>query len=276
MRTEETEALSSLQYVQRRVFHNALEEPHTCDPQEILRLGSGRCGHASVALAHLLHKAGIENRIVYLVKHIVVEARWNRRWHLLDADLFKHGIVPRRDDGEIPALRDVQGTCFMDRFPPTLYVYTRQYKLYKDKPASLFLPPRFYEPHEAGFVSYYYQMNLGLPLEYPPSTPRDLSSIVEGRRLVLKWSESQDSDNDLAGYEVMIATRSRGWNYEDPTYENVPKDTAEESIFTEYPSHEITLQPGKYFWSVRAIDAHRKKEPRTYYFPSDERYIEVV
>ena len=270
MEAEERKAVSCLQHVQRMVFHDAFEEPNTYDPEEILRMRSGRCGHASVALAYLLDQAGIENRVVFLPKHTLVEAKWNGRWHLLDADLFKHGVVPRKDNGEIPALREVQGNHFIDRFPPTAYVYTRRYKPYQDKPAYLLRPPHFHEPHEAGFISHYYQMNLGLPLEYPPSRPEGLASTVEGQKVFLRWSESRDLDNDLVGYEVLIGRKSRGWNYEDPVYENVPKDTSDKPIFTEYPRLETRLDPGKYYWSVRAIDEHRKKEPRTYYFPSEE------
>ncbi len=82
-------------------------------------------------------------------------------------------------------------------------------------------------------------------------------------------------DNDLAGYEVMIGKNSRGWNYENPTYENVPRDTSDKSICTEDTEAELELEPGLYFWSVSAIDEHRKKEPRTYYFPSDEQTFEI-
>jgi len=272
---EEAIALSHLRRVQRTVFHNALDEPSTWDPQEILGIGSGRCGHASVALAYLLDRSGIDNRIVFLLKHTVVEAKWNARWHLLDADLFKHGIVPRKDDGEIPSIREAQGNYLMDRFPPTVYVYTRQYVPYRRAPADLLHPPNFHEPQEAGFVSYYYQMNLGLPLEYPPERPENLSSSVRGCRVVLSWSPSQDRDEDLVGYEVLVGAQSRGWNYEDPVYDNVPRDTSGKPILTEDCQIEIALDPGKYYWSVKAIDKHREKEPRTYYFPSDEHTFEV-
>lgn len=267
--SDEATAVESVRFVQKAIFHDALREPKTTDPEEILKLGFGRCGETSIVLSSRLNKSGIENRIVKLLKHIVVEAKWDGGWHLLDADLFKHGVIPKDDLGRIPALRDVQGSCFMDRFPATAYVYTRDYALYKDMKAEL-LPPRFYEAHEAGFVSYYYQMNRCLPLKHPPSRPTGLTSRVTGRSVALRWAEASDIDNDLMGYEVMIGTQSRGWDYDDPNYENVPCDTSNTPIFAEEESFETQLDPGTYFWSVRAVDAHRKKEPRTYYFPSRE------
>jgi hypothetical protein len=218
----------------------------------------------------LLDSSGIENRIVKMMKHIVVEAKWGGCWHLLDADLFKHGVVPARDDGTIPSLRDVQGAYFMDRFPPTMYVYTREYVNFACRSMKLLCPPHFYEPHEAGFVSHYYQMNLGLPLEYPPSRPTGLSAKVNHNRVILQWRASRDTDNDLVGYDVMVSRQSRGWNYADPAYENVPMDTSDVSTFTEYRELELKVGKGQHFWSVRAVDEHRRKEPQTYYFPSNE------
>jgi hypothetical protein len=211
----------------------------------------------------------MENRIVRLLKHIVVEARWDGTWHLLDADLFKHGVVPASDDGSIPSLREVQGNYLIDRFPPTMYVYTREYVHFRRKPDHVLRG--FIEHHQAGFMSHYYQMNLGLPLEYPPGRPTDLNAKVSSSgTVVLQWSHSQDFDNDLLGYEVMISQRSRGWNYDDPAYERVPEDTSETCTFTEYPELELKPKKGRYYWSVRAVDDHRRKEPRTYYFPSNE------
>ena len=261
---------------QRAIFHDPIRQPDSSDPDRLLALGYGRCGETAIVLSHLLDKVDIENRIVKMLKHIVVEAKWGGRWHLLDADLFKHGVVPRKDNGEIPSLREVQGNYLIDRFPPTAYVYTRQYRLYSDVSRHLLHPPHFHEPHEAGFMSYYYQMNLGLPLEYPPSRPANLSSRTMGRRVLLSWSPCTDADDDLVGYEVLINTVSRGWNYEDPDYDNVPRDTSNESIFTEHHELEVRLGSGRYYWSVKAIDEHRKKEPRTYYFPSDEHCFEVT
>jgi len=253
--------------VQRAIFHNALEEPKTYDPDEILRLGYGRCGHVAVVLAKLLDGSAIENRIVKLMKHVVVEARWDGRWHILDGDLFKHGVVIRNERGAIPAIRDVQGNYLIDRFPPTAYVYTREYRLYREKASSL-RPPNFFEPHEVPFMSYFYQMNSGLSAEYPPSRPHNLKSTIGiGKRVKLEWEESTDQDNDIVGYEVMIGSRSRGWNYCDPEYDNVPHDTSDKPIFTEDTSLSLDLDPGVYYWSVRAVDSHRKKEPLTYYFP---------
>lgn len=272
----EQNALLQLTRTQRAIFHDPARQPSTSDPDRLLALGYGRCGEISIVLSHLLDKIGIENRIVKMLKHIVVEARWDGRWHLLDADLFKHGVIPRKDNGEIPSLREVQGNYLMDRFPPTAYVYTRDYRLYKDVPCHLLHPPHFHEPHEAGFMSHYYQMNLGLPLEYPPSRPTDLTSKIMERKILLSWSPSQDADNDLVGYEVLVNTVSRGWNYEDPDYDNVPRDTSDKPIFTEHNEIEVTLDSGTYYWSVKAIDEHREKEPRTYYFPSDECSLKVV
>jgi len=77
------------------------------------------------------------------------------------------------------------------------------------------------------------------------------------------------------GYEVLVGAQSRGWNYEDPVYDNVPRDTSGKPILTEDCQIEIALDPGRHYWSVKAIDKHREKEPRTYYFPSDEHTFEV-
>jgi hypothetical protein len=221
-------------------------------------------------LVHELDRLGIESRVVKLTKHVVAEGKWSNRWHLLDADLFKHGVIPRKDDGEIPALWEVQGNYFMDRFPPTMYVYTRDYKKYRDLPAKELA--QIIEPHEAGFMSHFYQMNLGLPREYPPSRPENLVAKVKGKTALLSWFPSTDRDNDLAGYEVMVNNVSRGWNYDNPEYQNVPRDTSDTRHFTEVTSLELTdLEKKRYFWSVKAIDSHVKKEKRTYYFPSEEK-----
>ncbi len=185
----ESVALAQVRFVQKAVIHGPFEDPTIADPEQVLRQGSGTCGQVCLALAYLLDKCSIENRIVKLLKHIVVEAKWNGGWHLLDADLFRHGVIPREDNGRIPAMRDVQGNYFIHRFPPTLYIYTREYKLYKERAAEL-VPPFFHEAHEAAFMSYYYQMNLGLPLEHPPSRPRGLSSHIKGRRVTLSWKAS--------------------------------------------------------------------------------------
>ncbi len=270
----ESVALAQVRFVQKAIVHGPFEDSTIADREQVLRQGSGTCGQVCLALAYLLDKCSIENRIVKLLKHIVVEARWDGRWHILDADLFRHGVIPREDSGNIPAIRDVQGSYFMDRFPPTLYVYTRDYKPYRRRAAEL-VPPFFHEAHEAAFMSYYYQMNLGLPPEHPPSRPKGLSSHINGRRVTLSWRASSDLDNDLVGYEVMINDKPRGWDYEDPTYENVPRDTSDKSTFTENAKIELQLDPGVYFWSVKAIDEHRKKEPRTYYFPSSEQLFEI-
>tara|TARA_Y100000310_G_scaffold305648_1_gene346039 strand:- start:206 stop:964 length:759 start_codon:yes stop_codon:yes gene_type:complete len=237
---------------------------------EIVKLGYGQCGHIADVLSHLLTVNNIENRVVKLPHHIVTEAKWDDRWHLLDADLFKHGIIPNIN-GEIPSIRDVQGNYIMDRFMPSMYVYTREYEKYKDLDKKLLSNENgFYELHEAGFMSYYYQMNEGMKLEYPPSRPKKLDSFVIGNDVILNWNNSIDKDGDLRDYLVTIGKESRGWNYINPDYNNVPSDTKGETFMAWENKIELSFEKGTYYWSVKATDSHISKEPLTYYLPSEE------
>ena len=267
-------AIRCLLEVQKSIFHNQIE---MVDPKatvdEIVKLGYGQCGHIADVLSHFLTVNNIENRVVKLPHHIVTEAKWDDRWHLLDADLFKHGIIPNIN-GEIPSIRDVQGNYIMDRFMPSMYVYTREYEKYKDLDKKLLSNEEgFYELHEASFMSYYYQMNSGLKLEYPPSRPKNLNAEVNSSSSIkLSWDKSTDKDNDLIGYRVIIGSFSRKWNYLNPIYENVINDTSGgDEIFVEDNNLEIgAVLSGTYYWSVKAIDKHIEKEPFTYYLPSEE------
>ena len=75
------------------------------DPVKLLGVyGFGFCNDVAHALASLLERAGIRARVVAWDQHSVVEARFDDRWHLLDADL---GRVYRTASGHLASVAEV-------------------------------------------------------------------------------------------------------------------------------------------------------------------------
>lgn len=267
-----------IRFAQDAFYHHPVRQPPVDLPVlELLQLGEGRCGHVSRVIEDLARRAGLSARERQLPRHIIAEVFVDGEWRLADGDAYKNGIVPRRRDGKLLSMRDLEANPYqLDRFAPTgLWVRrgTRYARNDSGVEVTGYVDSINFE--DRGYMSWHYAS--WAAAEYPPSVPRALRASIDGRRVRLLWAPSEDRDGDLKGYRVRIGTTSRGWSYDDVTYERLANDTGAEvgEFESVEPSFEVSVSPGDYVWSVRAIDDHVLREPETYYWPSDEARFSV-
>lgn len=135
-----------------------------------------------------------------------------------------------------------------------------------------------------------------MPMYYTPGAPQ-IASVQTQRtstgalNVTIGWSPSSDPNGGV-GYDVMVSTTSRGWNYDGqslPTSlmplksSNVPWNSSMYAELFTLPKSNAELDqttattdtvhltaPGKYFITVMAFDAHGTSVGRTLYYESEE------
>lgn len=271
-----------IKFLQGAFYHNPVQQPVDengniiQDPVILLNLHEGRCGHVAAAAKALFEIAGYKARIVQLKKHIVCEF-FDKGWHLADADLFKNGIIPKDEKGNILSVKEILDNPYViDKYPPTGLIVKRGSIYSKNSKGEIIDGYVDYmEFDKRGYPGNFYSGKIDL--EYPPKIVENLRHKIEkgngGYDLFLNWNETSDPDNDFDHYLVSVGKTSKGWSYNSLVYKNIINETGKEA--GEFKVKENSLKvsvkdKGEYFWSVKAIDNHVKKEPQTYYFSSDE------
>ena len=266
-------------FLQETMFHHPLRQPPVAlDVAELLEVGEGRCGHVARIAVDMFRRAGFSARTRQLPRHIVAEVFLHGQWRLADPDAFKNGVVPRRRDGSLLTVRDLEENPYqIDRFPLT-GLWARPGTVYARNAAGEEVTGYIdaVEPHIRGYPSTLY--TAWAEREHPPSIPGRLRSETADRHVRLAWDPSTDPDGDLRAYRVRIGTRSKGWSWDDVVYERLTAETGiEVGLFeTEETTLEVEVdRPGTYYWSVTAVDDHLVREPETFYWSSDERSFRI-
>ncbi len=284
--SDEEVIMSLWNFIARAMYHNPLEQPLEVDNAtiitdaiELLNLHEGRCGHVAHVSQALLIAAGYQSRIEYLGRHILAEVYYQGSWHIFDPDMFKNGIIPNINE-DIPSVKQIKlNPTVLDQFPMTGW-WVRSGTHYAQNTQG---------DDITGYVSVNYTNDyVGYPssfyvkeIEYAPQIVTPIKSKVneKNNEVFLQWSETFDKDNDFLYYEVSIGSTSKEWSYNNLTYNDLgingefPRETGIEigSYQTIEEKINITIEePGKYYWSVKAVDNHIKKAPQSYYWSSDE------
>ncbi len=275
-----------IRFVQQAVFRDPVVQPLLDDgslPDGLTSLlcARGRCGHTARILVELFQHAGFDARERQLPQHVVAEVRCGDRWVIADADAFKGGIVPEGDDGRLLGMEEIEANPYvLDRFPPTGWMlrpdsrYTRgvlghRVRGYVDA----------LEPDRRGFVSGYYVTSAR---GFPPSLPEIRRFDVCDGRLLLSWDPVNVREGRLVGYRVRIGTLSRAWSYDDVFWCESPlAQTACDVVESETTDLclEASVAEGSLravFASVTAVSDRVQREPRTYFWPSEEVRCEMA
>lgn len=267
-------------FIQDALRHSPLRQPMeggeiVDDARLLLHLSEGRCGHAAAAAAQLFRAAGFRARVSQLHSHVIAEVHFGGTWRIADADAFKNGVIPKTSDGGLLSMEELRAAPHLiDRFPPTGLVW-RTGTRYGRNAAGLPVEGHvdLWDFEDKGFLCSHY---LPVPRQFPPALPRLLRPRVVLSKpglARLEWEASRDRDGDLLHYEARVGTTSKGWSYDRVVYENLLNETGADvgAIRTSAPSVEVKLpRPGRYFWSVKAVDRHVEIEPRTHFWSSDE------
>ena len=299
------------------------------DPLVLLQLGEMRCGHVARVAVDLFSAAGYQARLVQLGQHVIAEVYYGQSWHYFDADMFKGGQCLFNPDGSIPSVDQLsQSPYWIDSlaadFGPTStnqatssgmvcssYWYFSQQAWNAQFPAGQ--APAPYVVYKTATASQaqnsinygwnYYTVAAdpgrqlyNMPMYYTPGAPQ-IASVQTQRtstgalNVTIGWSPSSDPNGGV-GYDVMVSTTSRGWNYDGqslPTSlmplksSNVPWNSSMYAELFTLPKSNAELDqttattdtvhltaPGKYFITVMAFDAHGTSVGRTLYYESEE------
>jgi hypothetical protein len=266
-----------VRFTQEAIYHNPLEQPPlSLHPYDIIQLGEGRCGHVAQVVTHLLRRAGFAARIRQFPAHVIAEVFLDGQWRIIDADVFKNGIMPKNERGELMSMRDLDRQPYrLDQFPPT-GLWMRVGTRYARNAAGIDITGYVdvVNPEHRGYWSGKYVH--WIPQEYPPSLPRlnkqpDYPACPA--KITFSWEPSTDSDGDVRSYRVRVGTTSKGYSWNEVVYDRLLSQTGTEvgEFETTATSVVVTIErPGDYYWSVQAIDDHVMKEPHTFYWSSDE------
>ncbi|OLP16499.1 hypothetical protein BST81_21210 [Leptolyngbya sp. 'hensonii'] len=273
-------------FVQQAIFRDPVAqplEPQTGalpDPLTILISARGRCGHIAKVLVALFNAVGLDARILQLKKHIAAEVKLTDRWVIVDADAFKHGIIPVNQRGEMLTLEELTEHPYqLDRFPATGWMLqpgSRFTQGIRGEQVNGYVDALPFE--QRGYTSGYY---VPAAWGYPPSLPVITQFEAHGQAFILKWTSSVVQEDTLVGYRVRVGTRSRGWCYDNPGYDsNNFQMTAEDVVNIETKHTEISgsfpSSVSRLFASVTPVTSRIEKEAETYFWPSKEAICDLA
>lgn len=267
-----------LAFVRAAVVRDPVAQPLAPDgglpaPLVSLVAARGRCGHCASLLVALAGHAGLVARVRQLPRHVVAEVDvGGGRWALADADAFKH-VDPAGPDGRLPTFDEVEeDPLLLDRVPATGWMALPGSAAAR---GALGTAPRGYvdaaEPHDRGFVSGYYVPKVAAR---PPTLPSITSFERRGARATLAWTPSRCDGGRVVGYRVAVGARSRGWSWSHPAegaavLAPLPADVA--ALETKETRVELDVPvDGPLFASVTALSDRVERDPRTFFWPSEE------
>lgn len=289
--SQEEAVRSIITFVQKAIYRDPISQPINPDgslPDSAVTLlcSRGRCGHVSRLIVDLCSGAGIEARITQLPNHVIAEVKVDDRWVVADGDFFKHGIIPVNRQGKMLSLSEINENPYqLDRFPPTGLLS----RPVSDSSKGVFgYPVTGYvdalEPPERGFVSgYYVEKARGIPPGIPViesfGVHKLASFLLHDSRVQLKWQASTAKLGTLRGYRVYVGSQSRGWNYNNPMLaDSIESELPCDILKTETIKNRISFKvpPGinRIYASVVPYTNRIKKEPETYFWPSEEAVCE--
>ena len=96
---EESKWQNIIHQVHLTMFNHNFQQPLyedgtvVSDPLVLLELGSGRCGHIARLIVDIALANSYQARLVQLASHIVAEVYWDKKWHIIDADIADYPIA---------------------------------------------------------------------------------------------------------------------------------------------------------------------------------------
>ena len=252
---EDQESIEKIvRFVQNALIHDPFGQVPLAHPIVALEYGRARCTITNqFVLRSLLEKIGFNTRNLVLNQHVAVEVLLDDSWRTLDANMFNEILTG--PEGKLPE------TTWLLKAPNfyTVDQYALDRPIFdwpvngKGERVTGYLATQRTE--DMGYPSYLY----GAPIEFSPSRPRLLNENIRtlDENIELAWDRVYDRDLDLDSYIVELGTSYGGTE--------VGKYTT--------TSNRINISltsPGKYYYRVRAVDGHVKKNPQTYYLASRE------
>lgn len=237
-----------LEHVGKYIYYNPIQVPQEFDPIAIHELHDGRCGHGTAITTALLQACGVECRERPLRNHTVAEAKYGGAWHIADALFF--GADQPAIDGRVLSVEELQANPYVaDAKPTPCFAYDPELLLSEDGFGVLgyVFGPWGSEP--------YYSYYLGAAKDYPPTIPTVLPAAREkGQRVRLRWSRSVKAGGETITYDVSVfadrACTAR--------LHHVVTDQLD-CLF------DVPEMNRMYYMEVRAMDEHRRFNPRTWY-----------
>lgn len=275
--TEQLKVERIIVFLQEAIFHDPIKQPPlNLSPFELLQLGEGRCGGVATLAADLLRRAGFASRTRQFDHHVIAEVFLDHQWRIVDADLFKNGVIPRNQNGQLLSMRDLEENPYqIDKFPPTGGLCLRTGSHYAIFEAPLSVLSSEYRGYISGYYCHW------IPQQYPPSIPQLIKQPDHSYHPVivtLAWRPSLPKNGESPRYRVRIGTTSKGYSFKNAVYSQLLNETGIEvgQFETSITNLNVKLErPGRYFWSVQAIDGHVTSEPNTFYWSSDEDSFQV-
>jgi len=235
-------------FINRALYYNPIQEPKTRDPIAVLECHDARCGQGVAITLTMLEALGIPVRSVGLSHHVVAEATYDDRDHIVDA-LFFGGDQPSRD-GRVLSVEELKADpYYADAWPQHCFAYDPELLLSQDgfNIQGYVFGPWGSEP----FYSFY----LGAEKECPPTLSTILpAERVDGNRVRLHWSKSVKWGGGAIEYEARVLSDRE---CSDEVFQVVTRET--------WADFDVPEDNWMYFVEVRAMDGHRLKNPKTWY-----------
>jgi hypothetical protein len=244
-KTDKEKHLRVLAFIQKSSYHTSAASAYSdgdiiYDPLVLIELGDMYCTQGAVLAIDLFGAMGYPARMVQLGHHQIAEIYYGGDWHYFDTDLFGNRETVLDDKGNIPSVAEMSrgqyqkldalagnqefnvGDCNERQdsgftYPSYFYFSSAAYQ--KAAPFSYMESASgdYTFLHGWKYVATMPGEDVLLSNFHPQSTPSKpvFSSIhidIEQKILTLSFASS-DSDHDLAGYRIFVASHSRGWDY---------------------------------------------------------------
>lgn len=222
-------------FVQDALVHHPIVQPFVfngaavTDPATLLFIGIGRCGASAPLLAALCTAAGYRARVERVPGHVFTIADVGGAEVLLEADVFKKGILLRGADGRLLRHADMlKNPRSMDGLPDLYVWWIRHFQNALDLWGRR---PYGYIEAEGSTRIYSSYFEPGAELRYKPKAP---TLVVEriGRAVRVSWDNATPADGAQVEYRVAIRKTSRNWGYDEEP------DTIESIVSPPVPEYE--------------------------------------
>ncbi len=305
------------------------------DPLVLFEVHAMDCQKDSRLVADLYAAAGYGSRVVDMYGHAVAEVRYDGGWHYADADMFGGGQVVTMPDGHIPSVAELaRQPALLDRIPVYLendvlasypgssgkhgaamvwtypsYSYFSAQNFAQDPGYPAYLARKAF-PASAPDPDLQFGWNDPSAMVRTPASDITLTSIpsrpspeppsiqsVTTRPREIRLTVSPSGAAPGAGYRVLVATTSRGWDYGAFNGSEAARaawanpggwtPAMYQRLFALPPSGAASVQSagptitvprlaaGTYFVSVMAIDAYGRQVGRQLFPASNELRVTV-